>query len=60
LEFEITHSIASYKGHLKHAHTYRLRRKVFRDFVLTRGGGDKAQPDKEGERYETENHADNA
>lgn len=33
---EITRSIASYKGHLKHGHTYRLKQKVFHDFVLTK------------------------
>lgn len=33
---EITRSIASYKGHLKHGHTYRLQKKVFHDFVLTK------------------------
>ena len=33
---EISRSIASYKGHLKHGHTYRLKRKVFHDFVLTK------------------------
>lgn len=33
---DITHSVASYKGHLKHGHTYRLQQKIFHDFVLTR------------------------
>lgn len=33
---EITRSIASYKGHLKHGHTYRLQKKVFHNFVLTK------------------------
>lgn len=33
---DITRSIASYKGHLKHGHTYRLRQRVFHDFVLTK------------------------
>ena len=35
---EITRSVASYRGHLKHGHTYRLQKKVFHDFVLTKGG----------------------
>ena len=35
---EITRSVASYRGHLKHGHTYRLQKKVFYDFVLTKGG----------------------
>ncbi len=34
---DITCSIASYKGHLMHGHTYRLQKKVFHDFVLTKG-----------------------
>ncbi len=33
---EVTRSIASYKGHLKHGHTYKLQKKVFHDFVLTK------------------------
>lgn len=33
---DIIRSIASYKGHLKHGHTYRLRQRVFHDFVLTK------------------------
>lgn len=33
---DITHSIASYKGHLKHGHTDRLQQKIFHDFVLTK------------------------
>lgn len=33
---EITRSIASYKGHLKHGHTYKLQKKVFHNFVLTK------------------------
>lgn len=33
---EITRSVASYKGHLKHGHTYKLQKKVFHDFVLTK------------------------
>lgn len=33
---DITRSIASYKGHLRHGHTYRLRQRVFHDFVLTK------------------------
>ena len=36
IEEDITRSIASYKGHLKHGHTYRLRQRVFHDFVLTK------------------------
>lgn len=34
---EISRSIASYKGHLRHGHTYRLQQKVFRNFVLSKG-----------------------
>lgn len=34
---DITCSIASYKGHLMHGHTYRLQKKVFHNFVLTKG-----------------------
>ncbi|MCM1160554.1 MAG: hypothetical protein NC412_04950 [Roseburia sp.] len=33
---DITHSIVSYKGHLKHGHTDRLQQKIFHDFVLTK------------------------
>lgn len=33
---DITHSIASYKGHLKHGHTDRFQQKIFHDFVLTK------------------------
>lgn len=33
---EIQRSLASYRGHLKHGHTYRLQARVFHDFVLTR------------------------
>ncbi len=33
---EITRSIASYKGHLRHGHTYKLQKRVFHDFVLTK------------------------
>jgi len=33
---DITHSIASYKGHLGHGHTDRLQQKLFHDFVLTK------------------------
>lgn len=29
-------TIASYKGHLKHGHTYRLRENVYKDFILVR------------------------
>ena len=32
---EITRSIASYKGHLKHGHIYKLKKKNFSNFVLT-------------------------
>lgn len=38
---EITHSIASYKGHLKHGHTDRLQQKIFHDFVLTKATDEK-------------------
>lgn len=43
---EISRSVASYKGHLKHGHTYRLKRKVFHDFVLTK---EKKPDEKKGE-----------
>ena len=43
---EITRSIASYKGHLKHGHTYKLQKRVFHDFVLTK---EKRIPEQEGE-----------
>ena len=49
---EISRSIASYKGHLKHGHTYRLKRKVFHDFVLTKA---KKHGEKKGEWNEKEN-----
>ena len=32
---EISRSIASYRGHLSHGHTYKLRKKVMGSFVLT-------------------------
>lgn len=33
---EIKHGIAGYKGYLKHGHTYRLKQKMFYDFVWTK------------------------
>lgn len=33
---EIGRSIVSYRGHLSHGHTYRLRKKVMSNFVLTK------------------------
>ena len=37
MDFEaIKRSLASYGGHLKHGHTYKLRAKVFDSFVLTK------------------------
>lgn len=33
---EITQSMTSYTGHLRHGHTYRLRQKLLREFVLTK------------------------
>lgn len=33
---EIQRSLASYRGHLSHGHTWRLRTKVFNNFVLTK------------------------
>ena len=33
---EIRQRVCSYLGHLKHGHTYRLRQKVLREFVLVR------------------------
>ncbi|MBQ9512406.1 MAG: reverse transcriptase, partial [Lachnospiraceae bacterium] len=32
---EIKQSLASYNGHLKHGHTWKLRKKIYGDFVLT-------------------------
>ena len=56
---EITRSIASYKGHLRHGHTYRLQQKVFHDFVLTKEKRVRIQQDEKGEQYETEDHKGN-
>jgi hypothetical protein len=37
LELEdVKHTLASYHGHLKHGHTYKLTSKAFREFVLKR------------------------
>lgn len=33
---DIKRSLASYRGHLSHGHTWKLGKKVFRDFVLVR------------------------
>lgn len=33
---EITQSLNSYQGHLKYGHTWRLRKHVYKNFVLTR------------------------
>jgi hypothetical protein len=33
---DIQRSLASYRGHLKHGHTYRLSTKVYGSFVLTK------------------------
>lgn len=52
----ITASIASYKGHLKHGHTYRLQKKVFHDFILTKEK--KQKQNQEGEPHEKENITD--
>ena len=35
----VKQSLAGFKGHLKHGHTYHLRKKVFSKFVLQRNGG---------------------
>lgn len=32
----ISQSVASYKGHLKHAHTYRLQKNIWKNFILKR------------------------
>ncbi|MBR0093634.1 MAG: RNA-directed DNA polymerase [Lachnospiraceae bacterium] len=37
---EIRKSLASYNGHLKHGHTWKLRKKIYGDFVLTHAGKD--------------------
>lgn len=34
---EIKRSLVSYNGHMRHGHTWRLREKVYGDFLLTRG-----------------------
>ena len=34
----IKRSLASYKGHLQHGHTWKLRKEVYRRFVLVRSG----------------------
>ncbi len=51
---EMTRSIASYKGHLKHGHTYRLKQRVFHNFVLTKEKKENTRLEKEGEQYEEE------
>ena len=57
---EITRCIASYKGHLKHGHTYRLKKKVFHDFVLTKEKKDtRGQINSKGDSYEGENRKNN-
>ena len=33
---DITKSITSYNGHLKHGHTWKLRKKIFDEFILTK------------------------
>lgn len=33
---EITQSLNSYQGHLKHGHTWKLRKHVYKNFVLSR------------------------
>ena len=38
---DITRSIASYNGHLKHGHTWKLRKKIYNDFVLTKAPKEK-------------------
>ena len=32
---EIKRSLASYRGHLQQGHTYKLRKKIYADLVLT-------------------------
>ena len=38
---EITQSLASYNGHLKHGHTWKLRKNTYGKFVLTKGEEEK-------------------
>jgi hypothetical protein len=33
---DVKNSLASYNGHLKHGHTYKLKTEVLKDFVLRR------------------------
>lgn len=33
---EVTRSVASYNGHLSYGHTYKLKKKIYSDFVLTK------------------------
>ena len=37
---DISRSLASYNGHLKHGHTWKLRKKIYGHFVLSRHGRD--------------------
>ena len=37
---QVKQSLASYRGHLKHGHTWKLSRKVFGKFVLVRASGE--------------------
>ena len=45
----IKRSLASYNGHLKHGHTWKLKAKVFGDFVLTKAPKEEANKDSAGE-----------
>ena len=36
----IRRSLVSYNGHLRHGHTWKLRKKIYRNFVLSRSGKD--------------------
>lgn len=36
----VTQSVNSYCGHLRHGHTYRLRKNILNKLVLTKGKGE--------------------
>lgn len=52
---DIRRSLASYSGHLKHGHTYKLKAKVLRGFVLTKAPKG-AQDDPAGQPRKSKEH----
>lgn len=40
----IRRSLVSYNGHLRHGHTWKLRKKIYGDFVLVRDAGNSGEP----------------